>query len=235
VAITGASQGIGLATAHCFAEAGAHLAIGARSIDKLRQLADELTAKGVNAFAACVDMRAKDQVQAFIGQTHQRFGKIDILINNAGQSAAGSIAEGNTDHYLQIIELNMLGPLYAMQAAIPLMRRAGGGMIINISSMVSRMQLPGLALYASTKAALNKLSDTARVELAVDNIKVITVYPRLTATDFAKNALGAAEHQRIRQQAGSRWQNPMVPDSAEFVAKKILETAQKEPDEQFME
>ena len=110
------------------------------------------------------------------------------------------------------------------------MRQGGGGLIINISSGVSKMRLPGLGAYAATKAALNMLSDTARVELAPDNIRVITVYPRMTATDFGKNSLG-------NQQSTHGPANGPAPtvDSAEHVAGRILAAAQAEPEEQFME
>ena len=135
--------------------------------------------------------------------------------------------------YRQVIELNVFGPIYAMQASVPKMRAHGGGIIINVSSMVSKMHIPGLGGYASTKAALNMLSDTARGELAPDNIRVITVYPRMTATDFGRNSLG---NRQMRQQQrgnaaperGHRQRRSMWP-------RKILEAIQKEPAEQFMD
>ena len=137
------------------------------------------------------------------------------------------------DHFRQIIDLNIFGPLIAMQAAIPVMRKQGGGIIINVSSMVSKMHIPGLAAYASTKSALNMLSDTARGELASDNIRVITVYPRMTATDFGRNSLG--NRQMRQQQRASANRPEVVVDSPEFVAEKILLAVQNEPPEQFMD
>jgi short-subunit dehydrogenase len=119
-----------------------------------------------------------------------------------------------------------------MQASMPKMRTQGGGIIINVSSMVSKMQIPGLGGYASTKAALNTLSDTARGELAPDHIRMITVYPRMTATDFGRNSLG---NRQVRQQQRGNAAPGMVIDSAEYVAEKILEAIQKEPAEQFMD
>jgi NAD(P)-dependent dehydrogenase (short-subunit alcohol dehydrogenase family) len=202
--ITGASAGIGLAAARRFAGAGARVVLVARSADKLSALAEELRQQGHDALPLPADMRDPVAVGQMVEQAFQRYGSIDILINNAGQAAAGTVAAVSPDDFRQIIELNVFGPLYAIQAAVPKMRQGGGGMIINVSSMVSRMHIPGLAAYASTKAALNMLSDTARVELASDNIRVITVYPRLiewpallaTATDFGRNSLG---DQRMRQ------------------------------------
>lgn len=233
VLITGASAGIGLATARRFAAADAKVAIAARSVDKLNQLADELRQQGHEALVVPVDMRNQAEVARMVETTVRHFGRVDVLINNAGQAAAGQLAEIDLAHYREIIELNLFGPLYAIQAVVQTMRKNGGGLIINISSRVSKMSIPGLGTYASTKAALNKLSDTARVELAPDNIRVITVYPRMTATDFGKNSLGNRE---MRQQQRSAAPRPdMVIDSAEYVAERILDAAQKEPEEQFME
>ena len=229
VLITGASGGIGLATARRFAAKGAKLALVARSADKLRELAAEVNGQGGEAIALPADMRDAEQVKGAIEETVRRFGRLDVLINNAGQAAAGTVAEVNLDDFRQILDLNVFGPLYTMQAAIPLMRAQGGGLIVNISSMVSKMRIPGLGAYAATKAALNVLSDTARGELAADNIRVITVFPRATATDFGQNSLGNREMRR-QQRHGAP-----TPDTADFVAEKILLAINNEPPEQYMD
>jgi len=230
VVITGATAGIGLASAKRFAMEGARLVLAARSADTLNLITEEIRQEGHEAIAWPTDMRNRAAVGRLADVAFQQFGRIDILINNAGQAAAGTIAEVSVDDFQQIFDLNVLGPLFAMQAVIPKMRQNGGGVIINISSMVSKMHIPGLGVYAATKAALNMLSDTARVELLSENIRVITVYPRTTATDFGKNSLGN-QQMRQRQRAGS----PITPDNPEYVAEKILEAAQKEPAEQFMD
>src|SRR5512143_3574538 len=126
----------------------------------------------------------------------------------------------------------MVGPIHPMQTSVPKMRANGGGIIINVSSMVSKMHIPGLGGYAATKAALNLLSDTARGELAADNIRVITVYPRMTATDFGRNSLG---NRQLRQQQRGNAAPGVAVDTPEYVAEKILEAIQKEPAEQFMD
>lgn len=229
VLITGASAGIGLATARRFAEAGARLSLVARSTDALNKLVGELRDNGAEAVAVTADLSKPEQVTRAVKETIQHYGRIDILINNAGQAAAGTVADVNPEHFQQIIDLNIFGPLIAMQAAIPSMREHGGGLIINISSMVSRMHIPGLAAYAATKVALNMLSDTARVELAPDNIRVVTVLPRLTTTDFQKHSLG--DHERRRTQL-----DPSIPiDAPEHVAQKIIAAAINEPEEQYMD
>jgi short-subunit dehydrogenase len=232
VLITGASAGIGLATARSLAAAGAKVALAARSTDKLTQLAEELQRDGQAALVVPTDMRNQAEVAQLVETTVQHYGQIDVLINNAGQAVAGTVAEVDVDQFQQVIELNVLGPIYAMQASVPKMREHGGGIIINVSSMVSKMHLPGLGGYAATKAALNMLSDTARGELAPDNIRVITIYPRMTATDFGRNSLG---NRQMRQQQRGSAAPGMVIDSAEYVAEKILEAIQKEPAEQFMD
>ena len=232
VIITGASAGIGLASARRFASEGARLVLAARSGDKLSQLVEELIRQGGEAISLPTDMRRPEAVSAMIEQAFRHYGRIDILINNAGQAAAGTVAEVNPDDFRQILDLNVFGPLYAMQAVIPKMRQGKGGLIINISSMVTKMHLPGLSAYTATKSALNMLSETARVELAPENIRVITVYPRMTATDFGKHSLGKPRaHESQRSMASPN----VVVDSAEHVAEKILESAVNEPAEQYME
>ncbi len=231
VLITGASAGIGLCTARSFAEAGAKLSLAARSTDLLEKLADELRGQGTEAIAVTTDMRDPEQVRRAVAKTFEHFGRVDILINNAGQAAMGKIADLDLDNFRQIVELNVFGPVAAMQAVIPIMKAQGGGIIINISSMVSKMKLHGLAGYACTKSALNMISDTARGELAADNIRVISVYPRMTATDFHTNALGGAPN---RQRPSPTQTGPVVIDTPEHVAERILSAAIKEPEEQFM-
>jgi short-subunit dehydrogenase len=230
--ITGASGGIGLVTARLFASQGAKLVLAARSADKLQQLAAELSQGGAEAVAIPTDMRRKDDVVHLVEQTFQHFGRIDILVNNAGQGAGGFVANVSEDDFRQILDLNVFGPLYAMQAAIPKLRQGGGGIIVNVSSMVSKMNIPGIGAYAATKAALNTLSATARAELAEDNIRVIVVYPRLTATDFGKNYLGRRPI-RPGQPAVSAPPRPM--DTPDLVAERILDAVREESGEQYME
>ncbi|MFB5677683.1 SDR family NAD(P)-dependent oxidoreductase [Paenibacillus terreus] len=227
VLITGASAGIGLATAHQFATAGAKLALVARSADVLNHLAEELKSQGRDAIALPADVSDPKQIQRVIEETVRHFGRLDVVINNVGQAVVGAIADVNPDDFRSIFELNVMGPLAAMQAVIPIMREQGGGLIINVSSVVSKMNIPGIGTYAATKSALNMLSDTARGELASEHIRVISVYPRATATGFGKNALG------VRTQHAPGSSGPS--DTPEYVAEKILAAALNEPDEQYMD
>jgi len=233
VIITGASEGIGEATAKLFATHGAQVVLTARSVDKLNTVVEAITAAGGTAIAIPTDMRDQTAVGAMIEAAQKHFGHVDILINNAGQSVYAPIEHINVEQYQQIIELNLFGVLYAMQAVIPLMRTQGGGVIINISSNVSKMAIPNIGAYASTKYALNGLSLTARAELAPDNIRVCLMHPGRTSTDFGKNAMISNPTIRPNFPPGSAAGAPPV-DTAEMVAAKILEAAQNEPVEQFM-
>ena len=232
VIITGASEGIGLATARLFAQEGAKVALAARSADTLNTIVNELHEQHREAIAVPTDMRNKDAIESLVDSVFQQYGRIDILINNAGQSVRGHVADVDIDQFRQIFELNVLGPVQAMQTLIPKMRQNGGGLIINVSSNVTKMHLPVISAYAATKAALNMISDTAREELASDNIRITTMFPRQTATDFGKNSLAT---QKTNEQRPRSSQGGPEPDSAEAVAQKILEAARNEPHDQYMD
>jgi short-subunit dehydrogenase len=231
VIITGASAGIGLATAHQLIAAGAKVVLAARSTDKLDALCKELQGGGGEAIAITTDMRNKDDIALLVQKAFDHFGRIDVLINNAGQGMAGFVESATINDYQKLLELNVFGPVLAMQAVIPKMRAQGSGIIVNVSSMVSKMHITGLGFYASTKSALNMFSETARFELEKDNIKVLTVFPRMTSTEFGKNSLG---NQQVRQQ--QRAPHGSVPiDSADHVASRILLAIETEAFEQYMD
>lgn len=230
IVITGASSGIGMATARRAAAQGAQVALVARSADLLDRLATELNKLGATAVAIPADLRDPSQTRHAITVAAERFGRIDVLINNAGQSALGRVADLDLDAFRQIVELNVFGPVAAMQAAIPFMRVSGGGVIVNISSNVSKLQIPGLGAYAATKAALNMLSATARGELGSENIRVLTFYPGQTETAFGSNAVGDLQ---IRQSLRPASTNQV--DTPELVAERILAGIESEAPESSMD
>lgn len=227
VVITGASMGIGAATASAFAGAGAKLVLASRSTDRLAAVADSLP-EGAEVLIVPTDMTDQAQVQALIDKAHEQFGQIDILINNAGQTVVAPVETVTPHNYHQIIEVNIFGPLHAMQAVVPRMRAQGGGLIINVSSSVSKMAIPGIGAYASTKYALNGLSLTARNELEKDNIRVVLFHPGMTDTEFGNNAT-VEDPDYIPTPAPGQH-----PDTPEEVAQKILEAAASEPAEMEM-
>jgi short-subunit dehydrogenase len=214
VIVTGASSGIGRATAELFGKNGAKVALAARSIDKL----EELSASMADSFAVPADMTKPDEVRRMVQKTHDHYGHLDVLINNAGQGLRSPVEHIDLDHFAYIMSLNVYGPLVAMQSAIPIMRKQGNGTIVNISSQVARATYPGLSAYAATKSALTMISLTARKELAEDGITVSVVYPRMTATDFRKHSLQSKVDVKLTALPAMT-----TADSPEKVASKILE------------
>ena len=223
--ITGASGGIGLATAQLFSQKGAKLALAARSTTKLQQIASEMP----DAIAIPTDMRDEQAIQHMITHTQQHFGRIDILINNAGQGMHVPIEQTDLQLYRSVFELNVVSVIAAMQAIIPIMRTQGGGVIINISSGTSKATFPGVGPYASTKYALNAISLTARQELAPANIRIGLVHPGITATAFHHNLAQRPDE----QEDTNRRARIMQPDTPEYVAEKILEAVQTEAAETY--
>jgi len=212
--ITGASSGIGLATARLLAEKGAKLALVSRSKEKLEKLSREIP----NSLAVPADMTKITEIKNMIEQTQEHFGKIDILINCAGQGYDAPMEKTNINTFHYIFDLDVVGPLVAMQQVIPIMRKQGGGTIINISSGTALMHLPNMSAYSSLKRALADISLTAREELKKDNITVSVMYPFMTLTDFEKNTIKDSVPEE-EEQGPSQYS----PDTAEYAAQKILE------------
>jgi NADP-dependent 3-hydroxy acid dehydrogenase YdfG len=208
VVITGASSGIGEATARRLAREGARLVLAARRTDRIQALADELG----NAVAVTTDMRDPAQVRALVAAATDAHGGVDVLVNNAGQGLHVPVEDIVLDDLVAVTELNFYAPLVAIQAVIPVMRERGGGSIVNVSSGTTLMVPTGTAGYASTKAALNLLSRTARAELADDGIAVSVVYPFVTETEF---------HDTLRAGEGPRGRPGLEPQPPELVADAI--------------
>lgn len=180
VFITGASSGIGAATARAASRAGARVVLVARSEDKLRALAQELD----DAVVAACDITRPEQVAAAIQTALDAYGRIDVLINNAGQGLQGRIEDIESVNFRAILELNLIAPQTTMKEVAPLMREQGGGAIVNIGSGITFSALPETGGYSASKAGLAKLSAIARAELADDGIVVSTLFPFVTETNF---------------------------------------------------
>ena len=228
VIVTGASSGIGLATARLLAGQGAKAALVARSRDTLNRLAAELP----NSLAVPTDMRSAEEIRSMAKKVLEHFGRIDVLINCAGRGYDAPLEQIDAGKYRELFELDVVGPLIAMQSVIPIMRRQGGGMIVNISSGTSLMYLPNMSAYSSVKRALNSITLTAREELAKDHIVVSVVYPYITLTDLDRNMFGV-ESADFEQSVAEVDANLPPPDSAEYVAEKILQVIETEDPEQF--
>jgi short-subunit dehydrogenase len=215
VLITGASAGIGLAAARLLAANGARLALSARSKDKLERLAEELPGSAV--FPA--DMADVSAVGKMIGDVQAKFGRLDVLVNNAGRGMHWPVASMDIGEYRKLLDLNLIGPLAAMQAVIPIMRAQGGGAIVNISSGTTLMYAPGQGGYSATKRALNGLSLTARRELVRDGIRVGVIYPYITKSEFFRNLIADQGHLGSADDAAT---GRPPADTVEHVAALIL-------------
>jgi short-subunit dehydrogenase len=213
--VTGASSGIGLATAKLFAKQGARLVLVSRSKEKLEQLSAELP----GSLAVPADMARVYEIEGMVRKTMEHFGRIDVLINCAGQGYDAPVEKTNVDTFHRIFDLDVVGPLVAMQQVIPIMRKQGGGTIINVSSGTALMYLPYNGAYSGLKRALANISLTAREELKKDNIVVSVVYPYMTLTNFEENTIKDAVPQGGEEGGGP----PFPADTAEYVAQKILQ------------
>jgi short-subunit dehydrogenase len=217
VLLTGASAGIGAATARLFAAAGARLVLVARSVAVLEQLAATLPG---NHLVAPADVADREQCRAAVASALERYGRIDILINNAGIGLAGPVAELSPADLQRAIEVDLLGPLHVIQAALPAMRARRSGQIINVSTVLAAQPLPYLGGYAGAKAALERISEALRMELRGSGVAVSVVRPGTTSTGFGANRLGSGRERRRVAPRG-------VPPEA--VARAILRTAHREP------
>ncbi len=211
--VTGASSGIGLATARVLAGNGVKVALVSRKEDVLRKISDSLP----GSMVLPADMTKIPQVRRMVDRAKEQFGRIDILVNNAGRGYDAPVERIDIDTLRYIWDLNVIGPLVAMQTVTPIMRAQGGGSIINVSSGLALMNLPGMSPYSSSKRALAAISLAARQELEPDNIVVGVVYPYITATDFEKNTIRAVPVPEEEIEPSG----PYPPDSADFVAEKI--------------
>jgi short-subunit dehydrogenase len=200
VVITGASMGIGEAMAQAFLAEGARVVLVSRDLERVEAARARLGRVPVNdndTLAFACDVRRREQIDALLQAALQRFGRVDIWINNAGHGLLDSVALMNMEQCRSMFETNLFGAIQCMQAVVPVMRRQGGGTIVNVSSVAGHITVPGMAAYSATKFALNAISKAARVELKRDRVHVLTVCPGYIATDFAINAIKGADRQRL--------------------------------------
>ena len=214
--VTGASSGIGEATVLELASRGASVVAAARSAGRLKDLARRAASSGV--LAVETDVADRDSVEAMVSRVLDEFGRLDVLVNNAGLGLSGRISELRAEDLRYVFEVNAIGPLNCLQAALPHM--GSGGRIINVSSVVGRRAIPKVGGYCSTKFALNALSDSLRVEVADRGVSVTSVYPGTTRTSFRDNSRRTKDEKRGWRPKG------VTPDK---VAKKIAYAAEKGP------
>ena len=186
VAVTGASAGIGRECVLAFARAGARVAAAARRLDRLEALAAEVRALGGEVLVMKTDVAEADDVHRFVQATVERFGRLDVIVNNAGYGVRGKVEETPVAAYERLMRVNYLGTVHGCQAAIPVMRGQGAGVIVNVSSIVGHRSLPTGGAYAATKAAQISLTEALRVELRGSGVRACSVHPVGTETEFGE-------------------------------------------------
>ena len=221
--VTGASSGIGEATAKELAARGAPVVLASRAVDRLEALRLGISASGGQALAVETDVSDRGSVEAMILRTVGEFGSLDVLVNNAGLGLSGKISEVRPEDVRHVFEVNAIGPLNCIQAALPHM--GGGGHIVNVSSVVGRRAIPKVGAYCASKAALNALSDALRVEVAARGITVTSVYPGTTRTSFRENSRRTGDERRGWRPRG------VTPEK---VARKIADAAEKGPRDSYV-
>jgi NADP-dependent 3-hydroxy acid dehydrogenase YdfG len=183
-AITGASSGIGEATALALAAEGAAVALAARREDRVADLASRIEGDGGRALAVATDVTDEEQANSFVAQANEELGGLDVLVNNAGVMLLGPVAGAPTDQWRQMIEVNLLGLLYCTHAALPIMGAAGSGDIVNVSSVAGRTASFGSGVYNMTKWGVVGFSEALRQECGRAGVRVTAIEPGWVDTEL---------------------------------------------------
>ena len=184
VVITGASSGIGEATALLLAERGAKVVLGARGSDRLKALAARITKMGGEVSYAQTDVRRRGDLSNLVKLACERYGKLDVLINNAGVMPISPLDDLRVEEWEEMIDVNLKGVLYGIAAALPVFRTQGSGHFVNIASTAAYLVVPSMSVYAGTKVAVRAISEGLRQE-AGDKLRVTIISPGMTRTNFA--------------------------------------------------
>jgi NADP-dependent 3-hydroxy acid dehydrogenase YdfG len=187
VVITGASSGLGEATARHLSALGASVVLGARRVERLQALVDEITGKGGKALALATDVTDAAQVQALVDAAVDRYGRVDVLLNNAGLMPHSPLERRKIDDWDRTIDVNVKGVLYGIAAALPHMQRQQSGQFINVSSVAGHRVGPGSAVYSATKTAVRVISEGLRQEVKPWNIRTTVISPGAVATELPQS------------------------------------------------
>jgi NADP-dependent 3-hydroxy acid dehydrogenase YdfG len=217
--VTGASSGIGEATARLLAKEGCNIVLAARREDRLNALADEL---GEGTLAAPTDVTDPAACAALVARTVERFGSVDILVNNAGLGLYGSIADGDPEDWRKMFDVNVLGVLYVTRAAVRQMLRQGSGEVVFVSSLAGR-RVPRAdgTVYAATKHAITAVAEGLRLDVHEKGIRVINVEPGLVRTEFPESSYPSAQEYYAEKD--------YAPLEAEDVAAAVLYAVEQPP------
>lgn len=212
--VTGASSGIGEATALALAAEGAKVAVAARRADRLEALIKRITESGGQAISILADVADEAQTREVVNKTHAEWGRVDILVNNAGVMLLGSIDDANTEDWRRMFNINVLGLMYATHAVLPIMKQQGEGHIVNISSVAGRVARAGSGVYNATKWGVGAFSEALRQEVYNDKIRVTIIEPGLVATELPQHITDPA----AKEGAQAFYQSMTILESEDIAA-----------------
>lgn len=227
VLVTGGSRGLGLVMARQLLKEGAHVVICGREEATLERAREELERAGGEVLAIPCDVRDQVQVEAMVAAIHERFGPVDVLINNAGIIQVGPLESMTLEDFHEAMDTHLWAPLYTTLAVLPEMKRRGQGRIVNISSVGGKVSIPHLVPYAASKFALVGLSDGMRAELRQDGILVTTVCPGLLRTGSPRNSWFKGNHEKEYAWFTLGDSLPFMSMNAETAARKVLEACRR--------
>ncbi len=227
VVITGGSRGLGLVLARRFADEGARLALLARDPVELDRAAQELRAQGADVLPIPCDVRVKEQVDDAVARVVARFGRVDVLVNDAGVIQVGPLEHMTIGDFEDAFAVHVFGPLYGALAVLPHMQAVGGGRIVNISSFGGKVAVPHMLPYCASKFGLVGLSDGLRVELRRRGVLVTTVCPGLMRTGSPPNALFKGRHRAEYAWFSLGAAAPLLSIDAERAARKIVRACRR--------
>ena len=216
VAVTGASSGIGEATALACSRAGAAVALAARRADRIDALAERIIEQGGRAIAVPTDVGEESQARAFIARAHSELGRLDVLVNNAGVMLLGPLENAPTEEWRRMIHANVFGVLYCTHAALPLMREQGSGHIVNVSSVAGRVARQGSGVYNLTKFGVGAFSESLRQEGVAMGVRVTLIEPGAVATELPGHNRAEVLEQMAKRLAG------VTPLEADDIAGAVL-------------
>jgi short-subunit dehydrogenase len=217
VIVTGASAGIGKATAYAFAQEGAIVVLVARREDRLRRIAEEIRQRGGRAMDVAMDVADRDQTFGMVHRVIAELGRVDILVNNAGIGLISPVVDMQSAELERVMDVNFYGLIWCTQAVLPHMIQRQSGQIINVSSVVGKRAVPRMSAYCASKFAVQAFSESLRMEVAPHHIDVVVICPPRTETEFDRTPM--------MDRPGSRVKLDGIP--AEAIASAILKAAKK--------
>jgi len=215
--VTGASSGIGEATAIALAAEGAAVGIAARRADRLDNLRDKLAADGARVATITLDVTDETACRAAVRQTVETLGGLDILVNNAGVMLLGPIVDAETEDWRRMINTNVLGLMYLTHAALPHLLAKGGGDIVNVSSVAGRVARLGSGVYNASKWAVNAFSESLRQEVTERGVRVVLIEPGAVATELTDHITHAATREQTK-----KWTASLRQLQADDIARAVV-------------